>query len=168
MSLKGMLCVTALALCVSTNCVEAMEQPIVDFEQASAFCSKIRSILPDQTAVAETSIKRTLDAVSKSSEVPVELRVAIIEKIKIELSDDFPFIVSHAREEIKKIANIDSFEDAKGLGGILFESQLIKGYFDLDILLEAAKLLYRYNLSYLQSAVVPYMKANGLESYIPS
>jgi len=93
--------------------------------------------------------------------------VALIEKIKNELSISFPFVTSYANKKMNSIAGIDLIENPSELGTLLFSSQQIEGYFDLDILLESAGLLYRYNNEYLKSNVIPYMKENGLESYIP-
>jgi len=75
----------------------------------------------------------------------VGLYVALIEKIKNELSMSFPFATSYSNNAMNTDADIDLTNNSDKLGAMLFSSQQIEGYFDLGILLESTGLLYRYN-----------------------
>lgn len=143
-----------------------------NFDQVSIFCSDIRNMPPDKTADAEFTIKEAINSISKKAKECGDssmtgLYVALIEKIKNELSISFPFVTSYSNNAMNTVANDDLINNPGKLGAMLFSSQQVDGCFDLDILLESAGLLYRYDYEYLKSMVIPYMKDNGLESYIP-
>ncbi|KAL6632180.1 hypothetical protein U3516DRAFT_470627, partial [Neocallimastix sp. 'constans'] len=127
-----------------------------NFDQVSVFCSDIGNMPPDKTAEAELTIKETINAISKKAKGCTDnsitgLYIALIEKIKNKLSISFPFVTPYANNAMNTIAGIDLINHPDKLGTLLFSSQQIEGYFDLDILLESAGLLYRYNYEYLKS-----------------
>jgi len=138
---------------------------VVDFDTADDFTYKMIQMVDVNKAKSE--IKKIIEQIEKDPRLNRELKVGIIEKIKYDLYMDFPFVRRLSETTVEKITGEDLYAEGNEvkLGLFLLESQQ-DSVCCLDVILEAVRLLNRYDKEQFKNRVVPFMKKHGLESYI--
>lgn len=130
------------------------------------FCSNVRQEV--DSGKAKKLLQETIDQMVENKAFSVNQKIALLEKIKNGLMDEFPDATTYVAEAAKKIEKEGIFlpEKAKDLGYCLFEASKETNIpFDLDILLKAARLIFRYDNTRFKE-VKEYMESNKLGSYL--
>jgi hypothetical protein len=152
--------------------MDSVSMELRNFEEASYFCSNVRQMT--DSSVAEECINKTAEKIALDTGLGLNFnqRIALLEKIRAGLCDEFPTVdnyVLNAARQIQEQDDVDALFSASGaasLGKCLFLSlQQDDSFFDLDTLLKSARLIYRYDQSYF-SDVRAYMEKNGFASYL--
>ena len=148
---------------------------VKNFKEADSFSAQIMA--ESDTTKAQKNITLSIDSIADDNSMDSELRIGIIEKIKSDLSNDFPFITKYAEHTVSSIyaKSIGSSDINKNglyeagreaeLGLALLHSQ--EGRIQcLDIILKAARLLKRYDENSFDKEIKPFMKKNRLNSFL--
>lgn len=138
---------------------------IEKFEDTDKF---VRTILSSQGKIEEkrNCIRATVEQLGASAPLSIEFRVAALDEIRNQLSDDFPFISDLVEETIRKVVGKNLYEEGREgeLGRMLFAAQ--KPRIALDVLLRAVRLLSMYDNDFFTKNVEPFMKLKRLGSYL--
>jgi hypothetical protein len=140
-------------------------KPITDFKTADEFGLRMMEISEPRNAPKE--VENAFEGIVELS-VSNELKIGLIEKIKDDLSNEFPFITEMAKTYIQKIAGSNLYEAGKEaeLGKMLLRSQN-DSILCLDIILKAVRLLRRFDPDgAFKTVVYPFMEKNKLRSYL--
>ncbi|OUM60315.1 hypothetical protein PIROE2DRAFT_63214 [Piromyces sp. E2] len=138
---------------------------VTDFDTADNFTTHVLQMT--DVKEAKYKIRKIIEHLEEDPTLGKELKVGILEKIKFDLSMDFPFVRRLSEDTVKKLIGEDLYAEGNEakLGIILLDSQQ-ECLLCLDIILEAAHLLNRYDKKLFESRIVPFMKNHGLEEYI--
>jgi hypothetical protein len=93
----------ALVICNASNAMES----ITDFKKADEFGVRIMEIVDAKAAQAE--VEKAFAGISESS-VSKDLKIGLIEKIKDDLSSEFPFVTRMAETYIQKVTGSNLYE----------------------------------------------------------
>lgn len=142
------------------------EEKVSSFADVKSFA--LRIINESDTTAAGRKIRNVIFGIVANGDLDKDLRVGIVEKLKLNLMDSFPFVAALAERNVKTIKgkNLYAMGEEKKLVETLYRSQKEKENFCLDIMLEAARLSQKYAPEIYSSKVVPLMNEMGLEAYL--
>lgn len=152
-------------------------QAISTLEGVSIFASKALSYPASRGDERKSFILETIDATAECKDNTKEMRVAILDKIEVEMSDKIPFITDLTRSKIKTILGNSVYtEQQEMLGKALLSAnsvdKTIVSNYDLDSILRAINFIgFSSNTDAaknIQDTFFPLLRKAGLGGYLAS